>query len=421
MFNQLRKSGSIFVALLLITVATTNITFAKDRYKDLFTNVNKADKYRYYSSPQGSAYVDKMPEGYIQVNTVVEQTLDTSGLSTGQQAVFKTTEPLQLADFLVLPAGSLIKGKVAHFSPKRKLVKNASFYVTFNEIKAPNGYTFELSDDTFEVMDLHVKKGMRYSGLVEEWYSGWFSGAKYPVTRALGTPIGLAIFSGGGIIGGAAYGAIMGDDGAVLKYTGLGFLRTTGGKIILNIVLHNEDFSMKEGTPIILCVDKRNVENLRYLPQYINIQNLLVASSLSDDKTLDNKIIEVSNVNNINSAQAIDYYERNVVANADDLDAQVNLGRTYISSGRVQKAIQYFNKLLTTTKDDYRIYYYLGEALEEAGSLSDAEKNYKTAISLNPNAKEIYLKLATLLKKTGNSTEAAEYFDKYNSLVLAVN
>lgn len=417
MFKNVKKLASFTLAFLLLAGLNASSTFAESRYRDLFTNVNKEGKYRYYSSPQGSSYIDKMPEGYLQVNTIVKEEFSTENLTIGQNAFFKTTEPVQLADFLVLPEGSIIKGTVVKYSPKKKIIKNASFIIDFNEIKAPNGYTFNLSDNTFEVMSLNVKKGMRYSGLVETWYGGWFSGAKYPVSRYLGTPIAMGISAGAGIIGGAGYGALMGD--SIPKYTGLGFLRTLGGKILLNFVLHNEDLVVKQGTPIILCIDKRNVESLRYLPKYLNIQQLLVASSLTDDKAIDNKIIEVSNINNINSAKAIDYYERSVASNNTDIDSSINLGRTYLSSGRTQKAIQHFNRILKTTTDDYRVYYFLGQAQEEAGSLLEAKNNYKAAININPNEKEIYLKLATLLQKLGNKTEAAKYFDKYNSLTLA--
>ena len=404
---------------LTILFCQVQTTFAKDRHKDLFTVINNNDKFRYYSSPEDSAYIKTLPEGYVHVYTKSAQPIETEGEQIGDEYRFVTNEPINLSDFLTLPQGSVISGKVIKDYKVRYLIRNARIKVNFDKIITPNGYTFNLSEDTFEVMPLIIMKGSRYAFVNEILYSSMIGGAKYPIGRFLNVPVSYAISSGAGLIGGIAYGAFLSE---IPKQMGLGILRGLGGKSIINIFfLSGKEITVPDSTEFMLTIKNKNIEKMKYLPQYLNLQQLLLASSMSDDPTIDAKLISKSSENNTNAAQVISYYENSVISNPDNITEKVNLGKSYISSSQYQKAIQLFKDITNNNQKDPAGYYYLAQALEEAGNLSDAMINYDKAIQLNLNDKNVYLKMANLLNKMGKSTEAAKYFDMYNNVSLAVN
>src|SRR3989339_62975 len=107
-----RKLLICLLLFIAVFVSNTNMASAEYRYRDLYTNVNKAGKYRYYSSPEGSAYIDKLPAGYIHVKTEVTKELNPETMTEGDTVQFKTTEDLVLSNFLTLPTSSIISGKI---------------------------------------------------------------------------------------------------------------------------------------------------------------------------------------------------------------------------------------------------------------------------------------------------------------------
>lgn len=406
-----------FLLCLCIILCNTNTASAKDRHKDIFTNVNKVEKYRYYSSPEGSAYIDQLPEGYIHISTKITKEINPKDMTVGDVVEFQTTEPVVLSDFLTLPENSVISGRVTQVSYPKKLIKNSKIRIDFNKVTTPNGYVFELNDNTFKVMYFEARKGSRYSFLNEGFYGDVLAGAKYPISRFLNTPLSVAIGAGAGLIGGAAYGALIDE---VPENMGQGIMRGIGCKAVYNILFQsNKNFILRPGDDFILTVYNGSVKKLKYQPEYLNIQQLILASSLSDDKNIDKQLISKTTSSNTNASKVINYYEKSVNNNENNIDAQINLGKSYLSSGRVQTAIQYFNELASSNINNAEVFYHLAQAQEEAGQLTEAKTNYSKAIENNLKNKEVYLKMANLLNKMGQSAEAAEYFDKYNQLTLA--
>lgn len=412
-----RKLLISFLLFIAVFVSNTNMVSAKYRYKDLYTNVNKEGKYRYYSSPEGSAYIDKLPAGYIHVKTEVTKELNPETITEGDIVQFKTTEDLVLSNFLTLPTGSIISGKITDINRHRKLLTNSRIRIDFDKVITPNGYEFDLNDDTFKVMYFDAKKGTRYAFANEAFYGAIIAGGKYPVSRFLNTPLSVAIGAGAGLVGGMAYGAYIDE---IPRYMGQGTMRGIGCKAVYNIFFEtNQNFIIHPGDELILTVYNGSVHKLRYQPKYLNIQQLILASSLSDDKKIDKELILKTASNNSDASKVINYYEKSVNNNTANIDTKINLGKSYLSSGNIQKAIQYFKELASTNSNNPEIYYNLAKSQEEAGQLAEAKVNYLNAIENKINNKEVYLKIANLLNKMGQATEAATYFDLYNQLSLA--
>lgn len=410
---------SVFLPLLIILsflVFQDNITLAANRRKDLFSIQNKEANYYYYSSPDGSAYINTLPHNYAHVNTQLVNTIDSLNITTGQVVQFKTVEPIVLSDFLTLPQNSIIYGKVIRNELPKKLIRSSNLIINFDKVLCPNNYELQLSKDTFEVQPLVVKNGSRYQFSKEIGYGLVAGGLKYPISRFLNIGISYGILSGAGLIGGIVYGALVDD---IPKNMGLGLLRGSSGKLVYNVVfLTGKSFTINPDTPFLLTVNKNFIDKMQYNPKYLNIQQLMMASSMNDDRKLNDKLIAKSADNNIGSSQVIDFYKESIKNNSENIELKIDLGRSYMASGRYQDAIKNFNDILASGISDPRVYYYLAQALENSGNLADAQKNYYLALNNNFSDKEIYLKLGNLLNKMGKPSEAAEYFNKYNSMVL---
>ena len=187
------------------------------------------------------------------------------------------------------------------------------------------------------------------------------------------------------------------------------------------IFTSGENFVIKPGTPIRLSVYKGNVEKLRFKPQYLNIQQLLMASSLSKDELINDELISRSANSNHNSLEVINFFESSINNKPEFIENKINLAKAYMAAGRNNKAIYFLKKLINSGTKDARLYYYLAEALEKTGNLNEALQNYKITASMGYNIKDTYLKTANLLNKMGKPYEAAVYFDRYNSMALASN
>lgn len=410
------------IAVILISMgflfSLSNPLFAKNRYRDLYTVPVESEKFRYFSSPEYSGYIKPLPKNYVHAFTEIIDTIEPLNLQMGEEIKLKTVEPINLSDFLTIPQGSIISGRVVELVRAKKFIKNSRVCIVFNKLTTPGGFEFTLNEQTFQVMPLTFMKGSRYATAIEFWYGAFLGGAKYPISRYLNIPISYAIGGGAGLVSGIVYGKILDN---VPKYTGVGFLRGLGAKIIHNVFfLTGKTFTVKSGTPIMLAVKTDHVEDLRYLPEYINIQQLMMASSLSNNKKIDKKLISKSANSNTNATEIINFYEESVNNNPENIENKLNLGKTYIKSGRYEKAIQFFSEILSSLPDNPDVQFHLARALEESGKLEQAMEYYQMALKNKYSDKEILLKIGNLYNKMGNSTEAAIYFDKFNDSALVL-
>jgi len=413
--NKLSKKNLLVLLIAGILLAGCfNPVKAEDKTRDIFTIHNKDYKYRYYSSPPDSVY--QLPEGFYNIKTVITDTVNPVESKEGDKVNFRVIEPLKLADFFTIPAGSTINGEILKITYPKKFIKSSKVVISFDKLTAPGGFVVPLKKHTIQVCKFVAKTGTRYELGNEIWYGMVFGGGKYPVSRFLNTPISYAIGGGAGLVGGLVYGTLAGD---IPKHTGLGVMRGLGGKSIYNIgFLNGRNFVIEQNTPILLTIDARKVEDMRYKPQYLNLEQLMMASAFNNDRYITEELISKASINS-NVSDVIRYYEESVSNNPDNLENQINLGKTYIESARYQKAITHFNLLLETGNTDSEVYYNLAISYEKAGNLDKAKLNYEKAIETNYPENEVYLKLANLLKKMGFFEESIKYIDKYNSLMLA--
>jgi hypothetical protein len=414
---QLKQTFMTLTAL-LICISSGQAIQAEDKTTNLFSFHNKQDKFHYYSSPAGSAYIHELPDGYYHINTNIEKDLDPKTTQEGERVNFKVNETLKVSDFLTIPAGSTISGTLARVQTPRKIIRSSRIRVHFDKIISPTGYELPLNKKTIEVRPLVVKKGARYEPQNELWYGAVIGGAKYPISRFLNTPVSLAISGGAGLVSGLAYSMFAGEP---VKNTGLGTLRGLGGKAIYSFgFLSGRNFIIEPDQNFTLTVDATNVENMRYDPQYLNVEQMMMASALgNNDEKFEAALISKAQSNS-NANKIIRYYKDSAQNAPDNIDTQINFGKSLIESSRFQKAIEHFETLLENGNNDPRIYYNLAVAREQSGQLFEAKANYETALELNYPDKEIYLQIANLCKKIGSSEDAARYFDLYNNSILAV-
>jgi len=96
--------------------------------------------------------------------------------------------------------------------------------------------------------------------------------------------------------------------------------------------------------------------------------------------------------------------------------AHVNLGMTYVASGRYQAAIEEFQRALAIDPLDADAYRELGRAYEAANRMKDAEATYQRAIQLRPNDWLSNSQLGVFYYRAGQYAEAEPLFEKVIAL-----
>jgi serine/threonine-protein kinase len=96
--------------------------------------------------------------------------------------------------------------------------------------------------------------------------------------------------------------------------------------------------------------------------------------------------------------------------------AHVNLGMTYVASGRYEAAVEEFQRALAIDPLSVDAYRELGRAYEAANRIKDAEATYKRAIELRPNDWLSNSQLGVFYYREGRYAEAEPLFQKVIAL-----
>lgn len=110
--------------------------------------------------------------------------------------------------------------------------------------------------------------------------------------------------------------------------------------------------------------------------------------------------------------RAIDYYQRGLELNPDDIDMLNSLGMAYYSSGQYQQAINTYKKAVDIDPENPDIFGRLAAAYTRAGSNEEAIAAYKKAIDIGSKNPDTLLGLAGLYNSMGKAQEAADYYKK---------
>jgi hypothetical protein len=156
--------------------------------------------------PEALTSVGAPPPSGSVVHARLVTPLNSSTTKKGEPVEAVITEPLVVADHLILPEGSVIKGSVVQVQPARRMSRNGQLRILFHEVAPPNGIQqkVEASLEAVAVAkDTHLKLDAEGGAQVTT-----------PRTRYLTTGIAVALAMGGSGDGDAgAAGRSVGEAG----------------------------------------------------------------------------------------------------------------------------------------------------------------------------------------------------------------
>jgi tetratricopeptide (TPR) repeat protein len=116
------------------------------------------------------------------------------------------------------------------------------------------------------------------------------------------------------------------------------------------------------------------------------------------------------------TAAAIDAYQRSLRLRPDRTEGWINLGRLFAESGEAASARDCFQTALGLDPSDSTAYYNLGVLAQDAGEEADAISHYQRALALDPQLAEAHYNLATLFDNAGDSRLAIRHINEYRKL-----
>jgi hypothetical protein len=140
--------------------------------------------------PEALTSVGAPPPSGSVVHARLVTPLNSSTTKKGEPVEAVITEPLVVADHLILPEGSVIKGSVVQVQPARRLSRNGQLRILFHEVAPPNGIQqkVEASLEAVAVAkDTHLKLDAEGGAQVTT-----------PRTRYLTTGIAVTLAAAGG-------------------------------------------------------------------------------------------------------------------------------------------------------------------------------------------------------------------------------
>jgi tetratricopeptide (TPR) repeat protein len=114
--------------------------------------------------------------------------------------------------------------------------------------------------------------------------------------------------------------------------------------------------------------------------------------------------------------QSIEKAEKAISFDANDANAYINLGGSYLGKGMRDKALEILKKAIYLDPtyaqrigENYdKAYYNRGTVLASQGKLQEAVEEYKISLMINPNFADSYYNLACAYSKLGNIGEAVK-------------
>ena len=116
------------------------------------------------------------------------------------------------------------------------------------------------------------------------------------------------------------------------------------------------------------------------------------------------------------NADAVERFRRAIAADADNLEARLQLAAALRQQGRGRAAIRELEEALERFPEHPRGLYHLGQALAEDGRLPLAEAHLRAAIAADPRHKHAEFLLAQILLSDGRAEEAARRFARTREL-----
>jgi len=109
--------------------------------------------------------------------------------------------------------------------------------------------------------------------------------------------------------------------------------------------------------------------------------------------------------------QALQEYQRLVIANPNDVAINMALGNAYAQSGRSQQALTQYRRVNQIAPSYPFAYIRQGELLDELGLSAQALAAYQAAVKAAPDNADVVLTLAVAYRKRGMAPEAIAAFE----------
>ncbi len=126
-----------------------------------------------------------------------------------------------------------------------------------------------------------------------------------------------------------------------------------------------------------------------------------------DGETLTNLGIGLRGAGRI--TEALDAYNRALVASPDYLSALINLGNLYYETGRVPDALVSFGRVLQLTPNNPAAHFNYANALLSSGKMHDAIGRYEHALKLKPDYCDAMINLGMALTHAGKGDQGKQW------------
>jgi tetratricopeptide (TPR) repeat protein len=116
---------------------------------------------------------------------------------------------------------------------------------------------------------------------------------------------------------------------------------------------------------------------------------------------------------------SIEAYRKVIAADAERVDARINLGRLLHEAGRLPEAEQVYRDALKVAEGDALLLYNLGVLLDDLDRPLEAMKAYQSALLDDPRLVDCYYNLALVCRKLDKPQEAIRHMSQYRRLIGA--
>jgi len=116
------------------------------------------------------------------------------------------------------------------------------------------------------------------------------------------------------------------------------------------------------------------------------------------------------------SAAAIEAYRHALHLRPDCTETLINLGRLHAESGAVQQAAEFFTRAIELDPRDATAVYNLGVVAQDMDRDDEAIQLYQRALELDPGLAEAHYNLATIFDRTGDPRAAIRHIHEYRKL-----
>ncbi len=112
-------------------------------------------------------------------------------------------------------------------------------------------------------------------------------------------------------------------------------------------------------------------------------------------------------------AEAIEAYDRALLADPQKVDALLNCGTLHYERGNLEKASEYFQRALALDGENALAHFNLGSVLEELGELEVSRQHLRQAVRLHPGYPDAHYNLAFVCEKLDAYAEAQQHWQAY--------